>query len=57
VRNRWKRWVREAFRLNRARMKPGFHLVVLIRKGNAQADFNRVQRELLELLRRAGITE
>jgi ribonuclease P protein component len=48
VRNRWKRLVREAFRLNRTRLPRGIDLVVRPRKG-AQPEFERINRSLVEL--------
>jgi ribonuclease P protein component len=48
VRNRWKRIVREAFRLNRDRLPQGIDLVVVPRPG-ATADLSQVAGSLLRL--------
>jgi ribonuclease P protein component len=45
VRNRWKRLIREAFRLARAELPVGFDFVVRPQKG-AVADFQAVRRSL-----------
>lgn len=51
VRNRWKRLIREAFRLAREQLPPGLDLVVRPQKG-AAADFDAIQRSLPQLARR-----
>ena len=54
VRNRIKRLLREAFRLNRSRLPVGLDVVVVARPGPAPADFSQVARELLDGLGRLG---
>lgn len=51
VRNRWKRLIREAFRLQYDRMPPGIDLVVRPRKG-AQPDYQKIFRSLPALAKR-----
>lgn len=53
VRNRWKRLIREAFRLNQAVLPPGLDIVARPRKG-ATPDFHRVESSLLKLSQRAA---
>ncbi len=49
-RNRWKRVIREAFRINRNAIPRGLDLVVRPRKG-AELEFHRVARSLVKLSR------
>ncbi len=51
VRNRWKRFVREAFRLSREQMPVGFDFVVRPRKG-ASPEFRAVRQSLVSLANR-----
>jgi ribonuclease P protein component len=51
VRNRWKRLIREAFRLSRDELPPGIDLIVRPQKG-AAADFDAISRSLPALARR-----
>jgi len=53
VRNRWKRILRESFRLTREQLPMGVDLIVIPRPGSA-ADFARASESLLELARRAS---
>jgi ribonuclease P protein component len=48
VRNRWKRLIREAFRLSRSELPSGFDFVVRPQKA-ATAEFQAVQRSLVSL--------
>jgi ribonuclease P protein component len=53
VRNRWKRLIREAFRLSRGDLPPGLDLVVRPQRG-AVADFDAVCRSLVAVARRVA---
>ena len=53
TRNRWKRWIREAFRLSQHDLPSGLDLVVRPRKG-AQGDAAQVRRSLPKLARIAA---
>ena len=51
VRNRWKRLIREAFRLSKTQLPPGLDLVVRPQKG-AEPDFHAIARSLPALAQR-----
>jgi len=51
VRNRWKRLIREAFRLNREQLPAGIDLIIRPQKG-AAPDFEAISRSLPALARR-----
>jgi ribonuclease P protein component len=51
VRNRWKRRIREAFRLSKSQLPPGIDLVVRPQKG-AEPDFHAIARSLPALAQR-----
>jgi ribonuclease P protein component len=53
VRNRWKRLIREAFRLSREEIPVGIDLIVRPQKG-AVPEFAAVQRSLVALARRVA---
>ena len=55
VRNRVKRLLRESFRLNREKLKPGTDLIVSPRSSEILADLPSAQRALLALCGKAGI--
>jgi ribonuclease P protein component len=55
TRNRAKRLLREATRLRQNRIAPGWDLVFIARTPIRQADFQRVDRAVEHLLRRAGL--
>ena len=52
VRNRAKRLIREAARLNAERIKTGYDMVIIARGRCAGQDFSKVQRDLLFVLRK-----
>ena len=52
VRNRWKRLIREAFRLHKDAMPVGYDLIVRPKKG-AEANFQHIVKELPSVARRA----
>ncbi len=51
LRNKVKRWVREAFRRNQADIPGGLDVVLVARKGRAPENFNQVREELLSASR------
>ena len=54
-RNRLRRRIREAYRINESRLRLGYDLVVVGRVRAADADFCRVERSLLGLLDGLGL--
>ena len=54
-RNKIKRWIREAFRLNQNQMPSGFRVVVLVREKQNLKNFSEVEKDLLSLFGRAKI--
>ncbi len=52
MRNRSKRLIREALRLNCARIKSGYDMVVIARGRSAGQDFHKIQRDLLFVLKK-----
>lgn len=53
VRNRWKRLIREAFRLTRDELPPGVDLVVLPRR-EVEPELEELKTSLVELARRTA---
>ncbi len=53
VRNRWKRLIREVFRLHRAEMPAGLDLVVRPKRG-AACDFHAIEKSLPQLAARVA---
>ena len=51
VRNRWKRAIREAFRLNQQQIAPGIDFVIIPRRG-VDPKLNEISESLLQLTRR-----
>lgn len=56
IRNRWKRLIREAYRLQQHELPIGFDLVVKPKRG-AEPEFAAIQQSLLRLARRASRTK
>jgi ribonuclease P protein component len=54
ARNRWKRLIREAFRLLQAEIPGGVDLIVRPQKGAAEPELAAIQRSLVELARRVA---
>lgn len=52
VRNRWKRLIREAFRLSKTELPAGIDLVVRPQKEAVEPEFEAVRRSLLALTKR-----
>jgi ribonuclease P protein component len=55
VRNRVKRLLREAYRLNQNKLTTGFDLILVGRRPIVKADFFDVEKAFLELCKRARI--
>ena len=57
VRNRFRRRLREAYRLAEPRIKPGHNIVIVARHGGIDAPFSVLQRDLDALLDKLGLLE
>ena len=57
VRNRFRRRLREAYRLAEPRIKPGHNIVIVARHGGIDAPFSVLQRDLEALLDKLGLLE
>lgn len=57
VRNRWKRAIREAFRLNRHRLRAPYDLVISVDWGAPADMVGEVEAILLEIIRRLNAAE
>ena len=55
-RNRLKRLFREAYRLNKDRLVKGMDLLLVIRGKSGELNFEGAEKELLSLLKRAGVS-
>ena len=55
VRNRTKRMIREAVRLRRGLIVPGWDVVFIARRGIIGTDYRAVERSVTRLLERAGL--
>ena len=55
VRNRARRRLREVYRLNEAKFKPGYDIVVVARSRCVTADFQKLTKAYLSLAQKAGI--
>lgn len=55
VRNRVKRRIREAFRTSIENIKKGYDVVVSVREGARDADFNEIKRNLIHLLKKLNL--
>lgn len=54
TRNRWKRMIREVFRLNRERIPKGFDYIVSVRWGSRLPDYHELEELLPRLMRTAA---
>ena len=57
VRNRARRRLREVYRLNEAKFKPGYDIVVVARYKCVTADFQKLTNAYLSLAAKAGILQ
>ena len=57
VRNRFRRRLREAYRLAEPRIKPGHNIVIVARHGGIDAPFALLQKDLDLLLGKLGLLE
>ncbi len=55
VRNRVRRRLREIYRLNEPRLRRGYDIVVVARHRAAQAEYSRLEREMLRSLTELGL--
>ena len=55
IRNRIRRRLREIYRLNEERFRPGWDIVVVARGRAVDADFSELSRAYLQLAEKAGI--
>ncbi len=54
-RNRYKRLLREVYRLNRHRLKNDIRMVLILEKPDFKAGFSYLEKEFLTICRKAGI--
>lgn len=57
VRNRVKRRMREVFRMHRAELKKGYHIVWVARRKLTKADYKTFERVFLRLAKRAALLQ
>ena len=55
VRNRVRRRIREAYRLEEPRLRPGFDIVVVARVRAAESDYTHLRGSLVKLLDKLGV--
>jgi len=55
VRNRVKRLLREAFRLNKQELKKGYDILLVARRGVEGLKFRQVEAVVLDLFRKGGL--
>ncbi len=54
-RNRLRRLVREAWRAQRQQVKPGYHLIVIVRVAARDATYAQIAHSLAKLTKKAGL--
>lgn len=54
VRNLWKRRLREAFRKNQGRIKPGLAVLIQSRKTDRVPEYHELEKEMFELMQKTG---
>ena len=57
VRNKVKRMMREVFRMHRAELKKGYHIVWVARRKLTKADYKTFERVFLRLAKRASLLQ
>ena len=57
VRNRFRRILREVYRLNEEKFQPGWDIVVVARSRTVEAKFDRLVDAYLSLAKKAGILQ
>ena len=57
VRNRVKRLMREVFRMHKAELKKGYHIVWVARRKLTKADYKTFERVFLRLAKRAALLQ
>ena len=57
IRNRVRRRIREAYRINEERFLPGWDIVIVARSRAVEVSFQKLTESLLSLSERAGILE
>lgn len=57
VRNRFRRRLREVYRLAEPRLKTGYSIVIVARHGGIDAPFSLLQRDFEQLLGKLGLLE
>lgn len=57
IRNRVKRQIKEAYRLLEVRFITGFDIVIVARKAILNSNFHKIEHELQQLAKKAGIMQ
>ncbi|SEF98057.1 ribonuclease P protein component [Caloramator fervidus] len=55
VRNRVKRLIREAFRVNKDKFKVGYDIIFVARSKSAKSNFHEIEKSIFNVLKKAGI--
>lgn len=54
-RNRMRRRLKEAYRLNESRLKPGFDIILVARRASFDMHFSVIEQELLSALKELSV--
>ena len=57
IRNRTRRRIREIYRLNEEKFRPGWDIVVVARSRAVEAPFDKLTKSYLSLAKRAGVLQ